>query len=360
MSAKPLITTLTAVALAMTPVTAAVTLSLTPTAAEAKDGNGNNGNNGKSEERGNKGGNGNANRSANASTGNGNGNRGGNGNGKGLLRALGLVPQTDTQSQTSVASTAPSTGNSNSWKTRIDGEITVHPSELGPWNSARRSPQAIANMVAKYEETGEVNGAGGMVGMFVSAYSGYNSALAGDPLAEPPIPSFNDLIQMEIDEGRLDYDAVTAALASGEFPTEEGLLTRVDDLSGYDLPEGVVLSYVDGMVSCEDGGSGGCGDVESEDAYADLRAEIESIEGDATLLSNEALSARLEEIEGAESLLGDAQAMVVPHKTPELQEDMLRYIEDLLDVEVDTVDAGDLTPPVEPVEPIVEGEIVEG
>lgn len=101
----------------------------------------------------------------------------------------------------------------------------------------------------------------------------------------------------------------------------------------------------DETVACEDGGSGECASIANDEAYADIRDEIASIEGDVSLVSNATLAELLEAIENASSDLTEAQALVVPQKTPSLQEDMLSYLDDLLDVETTPVDETALIPP---------------
>jgi hypothetical protein len=198
----------------------------------------------------------------------------------------------------------------NSWKSRVEGGmLETHPRELGMWNSARRSPQAIANMVAKYEETGEVNGAGGMIGFFVSSYSTYNEAKG----------SYFDALQAAVDNGDMTAE-VAERLFSGDLTRD----SFEDDLEGF---EGDIVLGDDGMVSCADGADCALGDIQRLQADADALATIES---------DPELQQLAEDFDAASESRMEADAIVQPNFTPDdpaVQEQMLADVKDLLDVD---------------------------
>ncbi len=119
------------------------------------------------------------------------------------------VKQSATTQSAVVSSPKPASkpSNGNSWKTRLDDGILDTPAnELRSWNSAKRSPQALMNMVEKYEATGKANGAGGMIAAFVVAHGDYADAIG-------PMNGLTDALQTAVDDGLISYDDATALLS---------------------------------------------------------------------------------------------------------------------------------------------------
>ncbi len=243
------------------------------------------------------------------------------------------APQTasvTTETATTETATAETTKQKGGgWRSRMAaGQTRVPPQELGMWNSAKRSPQAIANMAEKYRETGKITGAGGAIGALVVAYEDMNAAVNGEE-------GLTSAVQAALDAGEITMEQAEAIL-SGDLPTAEQLAEQAAALGeSYELPEGVTLTYEGGVVGCDDGGSGGCDDVLTGADYADVQAEIAEIEGAAGVLDNEAIADAMEAVEAADTQLADAQALVQPNKTPELAEDMLADVEELLGISLE-------------------------
>jgi hypothetical protein len=101
----------------------------------------------------------------------------------------------------------PGSENGNNWKTRLDdGQLQTPPSHLKSWNSAKRSPRALQNMVDKYEASGRAaNGAGGMIAAFVVAHDDF--ARAAEPVA-----GLTGALQDAIDAGSTSLDSAQAVL----------------------------------------------------------------------------------------------------------------------------------------------------
>lgn len=204
----------------------------------------------------------------------------------------------------------------NSWKTRLDdGILETHPRELGMWNSARRNPQAIANMVAKYEASCETacdaTGAGGMIGALVSAYDGYNTEKS----------DFFDALQASVMAGDLTVDTASR-LFDGSL-TQESLEAEIAGFGGD-----IVLGE-DGMVSCADGAECSDDDLERLQDDADALAFLASDEGAD-------LAKAAEDYEMAAETRAIADASVQPNFSvgnAEVQEKMLADVKDLLDIE---------------------------
>lgn len=275
--------------------------------------------------------------------GNGNGNRSGNGNGKGAERSsaqggngklFGFLPahrpdtggqgRTTTERTERTARSAPQASArpaprsaedeeiaGNGWKARLDdGVLDTHPSELGMWNSARRSPQAIANMVAKYAETGTVSGAGGAIGYLVWSH------------------------QQAADSATGYYDALQGAITNGDLTVEtaerllDGSLTQESfDAALAELGEDVL--FEDGMISCAPGAT--CDD----DALKALQADADTL---AFLASDEAADLRMAQdgYEAAREDVEAAEALVQPNKSTgdeDVRTQMLADVKDLLDIE---------------------------
>lgn len=259
--------------------------------------------------------------------------------------------------------TAPETtvASGKSWKSRLaSGALRVHPSELGAWNSAKRSPVAIANMAEKYRETGKATGAGGQIGALVVAYEDYNLAINGDP--EAGTLGLSDSLQAAVDAGTITVEMAERILA-GDLPTEEEFAGEVAAISdSYELPEGVSLSYEAGSVGCSDGGDGGCDAVMNEAGFADLRDQIAAIEADAAALEDPEILAAIDARVEAEAELKAAQAMVMSATTPGLAAQMLADVEELLHISLQApeqiiapaeedsgLEGGETVPPLGPV-----------
>jgi hypothetical protein len=198
----------------------------------------------------------------------------------------------------------------NSWKTRLDdGVLLTHPSELGMWNSARRNPRAIENMVAKYAETGEMSGAGGMIGYLVWSH------------------------QQAAESSTAYFDTLQAAITDGDLTVEtaERLLDGSLSQESFDaalaaLGEDVV--FEDGVVSCAEGA------VCDAEELADLQADADTL---AFLASDEAADLRTAQ-EGYDAAREDAEAadaLVQPNKSTdeEVRAQMLADVKDLLDID---------------------------
>jgi hypothetical protein len=198
----------------------------------------------------------------------------------------------------------------NGWKARLDdGVLDTHPSELGMWNSARRSPQAIANMVAKYAETGDASGAGGAIGYLVHSH------------------------QQAAEGSTAWYDALQAAITDGDLTVEEAerLLDGTLSQDAFDeaLAElGDTVIFEEGVISCAE-------DAECDpEQLAALQADADTL---AFLDSEEAADLR-DAQEGYDAALADvaaAEALVQPNKSTdeEVREQMLADVKDLLDIE---------------------------
>lgn len=199
----------------------------------------------------------------------------------------------------------------NSWKTRLDdGSLETHPSELGPWNSAKRSPQAVANMVEKYERTGDMSGAGGMIGYLVSSYW----ALDGEDGART---TYFSTLQTAVDDGALSVAAATRLFEGPPLTQEEfDALLESDDYAG--------IIVTDGIVSCDAGAT--CED----DDIALLQAELDAL--DFLARNDGAEGDYYDALEAA----AEADATVVPNRSPEddeIRQTMLEDVKDLLDID---------------------------
>jgi len=348
---------LSALALTTAPVALAATMAsvgLTD-AAYAKPGNGNGGGNGNAGGNSNRGGNSaaakdkaQAQRGGGGRDGGGRPDAGQRGGGGGLLEALGLkkrtvvvraAPQGETRRAPKPVVTASpvpkpkprivdavadtdtgevETARGKSWKTRLDGELTTHPSELGAWNSARRSPVAIANMAEKYRMTGDASGAGGMIGALVVAYEDYGNATA----------SFQEALDGAIAAERIDEETANR-LIDGSLSEESIAATLME----FETRTGELFVYDDATdtYSCGDAGEGDCSLVSAE--------ELDALNTDAATLSmiasDAALSDAIDAYAGADSSLEDANALVQPNRStdPAVQEAMLEDVLDLLDLE---------------------------
>lgn len=317
---------LAALALSATAVTATF---MTADYAYAKGGNGNgNGNGG-----GNGGGNGKGNGGGGKSSKSGksdtkSSSRSGK-SGGGLLKLFNKDKSTKTRTTRTRVTREPSKApksNGNSWKTRLDDGMLSTPSyELGAWNSAKRSPRAIANMVEKYRETGKANGAGGMIGQLVAAYEDYNGANE----------DLETALQDAVNNGTLDQ-ATAQSILDGSLSSEsiENALVAADLL-------GDEMVTLDGStVSCDDSGAGDCAAISDElDA---LQADVDALDVAST---DPAISDALDGVAGVEDTLATAQSTIVPKKTPELYETMKADIEDLLDISL--TEPGTILPPEE-------------
>ncbi len=206
----------------------------------------------------------------------------------------------------------------NSWKKRLDdGVLETHPSELGPWNSAKRSPQAVENMVRKYRETGSRTGAGGMIGYFVASYEDLNDSSE----------TYFNALQADVTDGNISVGAAERLFA--------GDLTKdsfAEDLAFYEDNQdlGVMVSLGDdGVISCE-GDADACASIvpqlqEDHDALAFLESD-----GGADTAEFGAIRS------DAQATVEEANQSVRPNKSTDLtvQEVMLYDVKDLLDVEV--------------------------
>jgi hypothetical protein len=207
--------------------------------------------------------------------------------------------------------------------------LDTHPRELGMWNSARRSPQAIANMLAKYEETGEVNGAGGAIGFLVWSHQ---------QMEEPTTDYFNAL-QLAVTDEQIAIGAAERLL-DGSL-TEESFQDTLDAL-------GDDVDFVDGVVTCAEDAT--C----DPDVLARLQEDADAL---AFIASDEgkALAEARDAYDTADADRQAAEALVQPNFTPDdpnIQEQMLADVKDLLDIE-DTDLPGFAPPePDEPEEPV--------
>jgi hypothetical protein len=204
----------------------------------------------------------------------------------------------------------------NSWKTRLDdGVLETHPSELGMWNSARRNPRAIENMVAKYAETGDMSGAGGMIGYLVWSH------------------------QQAAESSTAYYDALQAAITDGDLSVEtaerllDGSLSQDSfDMALDELGEDVV--FEDGVISCA---------AEAVCDAEELAALQEDADALAFLASDEAADLRTaqEDYDAAREDVEAADALVQPNKSTdeEVREQMLADVKDLLDIDEITAPA---------------------
>ncbi|MGI1661587.1 hypothetical protein ACRDNQ_05035 [Palleronia sp. KMU-117] len=292
--------------------------------------------------------------------GNGGGNGGGSGGGNGKL--FGFLPAhqsggnghgaTKSATRTSVQSApksaprpTPRTDDSdedvddlarygNSWKSRLDdGRLDTHPRELGMWNSARRSPQAIANMVAKYDASREVTGAGGAIGFLVWSHQ---------QMAEPTTAYFDGLQQAVTDE-RITVGAAERLL-DGSL-TEDSFQDAVDAL-------GEDVEVVDGVVTCAEGA------VCDPEVLAALQEDADALAFLASEDGADLAGARDAYAEADADRLA-AEALVQPKFTPgdpDLQAQMLADVKDLLDIEA--IETPEFVPPVpdEPEVPVEEEE----
>jgi len=202
----------------------------------------------------------------------------------------------------------------NSWKTRLDGGLTTHPSELGPWNSARRSPVAIANMAEKYRMTGDASGAGGMIGALVVAYEDYASATTGFQTAlDEAIAAelIDEATANRLIDGTLTEDAILTTVM--EFEAETGALFVEDEATG--------------TYSCDDSGGGDCALVGAED--------LDALNADAAALSLIESDAASDDYSEPALSIEEANAMVQPQKStdPAVQEAMLADVLGLLGLE---------------------------
>jgi hypothetical protein len=198
----------------------------------------------------------------------------------------------------------------NGWKARLDdGMLDTHPSELGMWNSARRSPQAIANMVAKYAETGDASGAGGAIGFLVYAHQ---QAADGST-------AYYDALQAAIDDGDLTVETAERLL-DGSL-SQEAFAAALDEL-------GEDVDFEGGVISCDEDA------ICDEEELAALQADADAL---AYLASEEAADLRTAQ-EGYDSALADveaAEALVQPNKSTDeaVRDQMLADVKDLLDIE---------------------------
>jgi hypothetical protein len=208
----------------------------------------------------------------------------------------------------------------NSWKTRLDdGVLETHPRELGPWNSAKRNPQAIANMVEKYERTGEMTGAGGMIGYLVSSY------WALDGVDGERTAYFSTLQTAVHDEG-LPIDAARRLFESPPLSQEEfDALLYSEEYAGK-------FEVIDGVVDCA--GETDC----NEDDRAFLQTELDAL---TFLAENEGADG---DYYAALEAAAEADELVQPNFSPEdeaIRETMLADVKDLLDIDQDDYEFDD-------------------
>lgn len=211
----------------------------------------------------------------------------------------------------------------NSWKSRLDdGMLDTHPRELGMWNSARRSPQAIANMVAKYDATREVTGAGGAIGFLVWSHE----------QLEAPTTAYFDALQQAVTDEQIAVGAAERLL-DGSL-TDDSFQDALDALGGD-------VEVVDGVVTCAEGAT--C----DPDVLAALQEDADAL---AFLASDDgmALAEARDALDAADADRLAAEALVQPNFTPgdpDLQAQMLADVKDLLDIE--DIDLPDFEPPAE-------------
>lgn len=199
-----------------------------------------------------------------------------------------------------------------SWKTRLEsGMLQTHPSELGMWNSAKRNPNAVANLVEKYRMTGKANGAGGMIAMVVVAYEDYNE-VAG-PAA--------DALQDAVYAGTISYEDAQAimdgSLTTGSIAGAVDDLNLAAALDEADAPLYVVAYDSEaGTVTC----TGDCPDVSDLDGQAGVlntvvvEAEIDEATGDVITPAMTA-GEIAEDLGEAYGPVEEANGLIVPNKT---------------------------------------------
>lgn len=218
---------------------------------------------------------------------------------------------------------------SGNWKSRLDDGVLDTPANvLGFWNSARRSEQAIANMVEKYRETGDASGAGGKIGQLIVAYGGYNEALGGatgegglQEAVDSGLISAADANALL--DGSLAFEDVLAALGADVTSIEDAAAALSDETLGR------TVSVVDGVIVCE-----------GVDCEA-IAGDIESLQmqlDDAT-----ALTGSIEDLAEAQALLEAAQG-TLPDDPMAVDE-----IEQLLQISLD--EAPEITEPEPEPEP---------
>jgi hypothetical protein len=234
--------------------------------------------------------------------------------------------------QTVAVESSVETKYGNSWKTRIEGgALSLHSNEYGAWNSARRSPVAIANMAAKVRDGKVSNGAGAMIGTLVVAYEDRNAA--------------QDMVEMQMQ-----------MLVDGGVSVENAEAYLAGDLTGASIDQAVmdafggnpdiVVALDGGSYSCTDAveGSGACGGVDLS-GYNDQLADLDTMDNDADLQTY------LGDYDLADAALDDAQGTVQPKNSTDEADAiaMLGDIEQLLGVEEDEI-------MLEAPEPVVEEE----
>lgn len=266
--------------------------------------------------------------------------------GKGKANAPGQLKKQAAAAATGDGVTAVSTSprpntRGKSWKTRLDSEmLQTHPSELGAWNSAKRNPNAIANLVEKYRETGEANGAGGMIAALVVAYEDYNDAAA------PAI----SILQAAVDGMELSKDDANAILSGGI--NSMTISDAVSSLNGdapmveVELADGTtqmqpayVVAYDGTAVSCS-GTMCDLVDTSVLNAQAEALSStitVEETDADGNVISS--TDYRLEDyvamLDDEMQAVADANATIVPNKSPDdaaVQEMMQDDVLDLLDL----------------------------
>jgi acetone carboxylase gamma subunit len=183
------------------------------------------------------------------------------------------------------------------------------------WNSARRNPRAIENMVAKYAETGDMSGAGGMIGYLVWSH------------------------QQAAESSTAYYDALQAAITDGDLSVEtaERLLDGSLSQDSFDMALDVLgddVVFEDGVISCA---------AEAVCDAEELAALQEDADALAFLASDEAADLRTaqEDYDAAREDVEAADALVQPNKSTdeEVREQMLADVKDLLDIDEITAPA---------------------
>lgn len=214
-------------------------------------------------------------------------------------------------------------GPGQSWKTRLDGDLTTPSDELGYWNSARRNPRAVANMAAKVREGTISGGAGFAIGSLVVAYEDYNDTV--------------ETFQIELDDAiaaALIDEATANRLISGDL-RQDAINTTIISLEDQ---SGAVIAFDDatGNYSCDDSAGGDCSLLEA-DALENLASDTAIVDA----LKNDPDYAELADAIDAFGEAGEDLAVandtVQPMKSvdPLVQETMLGEVLDLLDLEAE-------------------------
>ena len=244
-----------------------------------------------------------------------------------------------------------------SWKTRLDGEmLTTHPSELGAWNSAKRNPNAIANLVEKYRETGEANGAGGMIAALVVAYEDRNAAVTA-AAADLQAAIDAGTITREQVEGILDGSLNMADLDTDLMTLKDGAGTEIGDYIVVDNPDGSISLACFEDADCDLTAA----QMEADRiaaGYAALGTVIvpEQVLEDGTIIPAKTVGDISAEVESADALADAADATIVPNKSPDdatVVDMMIADVLNLLDLAREELELTDA-----PVEEVPEGEAI--